>query len=239
MRQKTRRGLTLLEVLISTAILAIIFLFTYTVTTNSSEHMQTHLSSVNLEDDCRRVMDAVERDLREAVAATVVQPGGFVVGTWTVSTALTFSKPEDTDGNGAVEFDMGTKAVETGATVTWSSGLLAEEGAAANGQDNNGNGLVDEAEITRAQGASVARLSQRGTSRWDAVDGVGVLPVSVPAGSIPMWRAPANAPAIYFIRSSAGAPSVTVVVSLQGVDARGRRLTRSLVSTVRLRNSTS
>jgi hypothetical protein len=170
------------------------------------------------------------------------------VNPWRVSTRLRFTairnqRPTDPAGGGG-NFNPFTTTTIAGGTITWEAFAIEP----VNGIDDNNDGLIDEAGIRRTHdwtdGATpvndVLAVSSHGTSRW--------LAPSLPAGQT-STRAPPRqpgdtAPAITFalvdpdntLPNPPTETHVTVTVTLQGVDSRGNRMTRSQTATVALRN---
>lgn len=217
-------GFTFIEVMIAMAILIVIGLIVYMLLFSSTEHSQTHATGVQLENDCRIILDQISRDLREADANSITMPGSFTVGTWNVSTSLQFAP--------VTGFNPNTNLQTVGPVVTWATAVV--EGFGADGADNNSDGMIDESEITRTQSGAILRPTRRGTARWPAAS----LPVSNPATEPPNWPITQSPPAIFFARENLlpAPPVLHVRVTLQGVDSKGRRMMRSASTKIHLRN---
>jgi len=236
-----RRGFTFIELLIAIVILAILAVIIYMLVFSSTQHSVTHTITTDLDDQCRIIMDQVTRDLRTATATSVAQGGGgsmassVSVGGWTVSNQISFTMVGEFDpqihttpGSGG-GYNPFTSSIPVPMSVAVAWAETTDE--VVNGTDDNRNGMIDESLITRTSAGTTRILSRRGTARW--------ISTSMPSGALttsaPQWQPGTTPPGITFARLPAE-PHVTVTVTLQGADSKGRRLIRSLTSTIALRN---
>lgn len=245
MNERARRsaGFTFVEVSIGAAVLIVIMVVVYMVLLRSSSHAATQATVGDLDAQCRQILADVTRDIREAdnvqfdPANTVLV--GPLAGQVGVSTRLTLTKVAGFNPYAAA---TGAVTYSVDGSVVWEN--LPLEGA-PNGVDNDGDGMIDQCAVRRTDGTGARNLTTRGTARvgttWPVLT-PGVLEM------VPRWPVNQRPPALYFAFSTWDPdgtgpdlpevrPLIHVVVTLQGVDSRGRPLMRSLTAKVTLRNS--
>ncbi len=245
-RGARRSGFSFVEVMIALAITIVLVVIVYMLVFSSTQHVQTHATAVDLENQCRQIMDEVGKDLRSTVLNGSFTQGpvdginGWQVGVWRVSRSLSFTplkqNPADPTYN---PFSIAADKREYDPAVTWQTTSLEP----VNGADDNNDALIDEADITRSQitvPPTTMRPTRRGTSRNPSTP-LGPAPTGGSVGTPPQWGT-AMPPAITFSTvTPVGQPTpienqIFVTITLQGVDSRGRRMTRSLTSSFSLRN---
>lgn len=134
---KRRRGLTMIEVLISVAILAVVLGFIYQILFASQKLYVSGSAKGSLQERARTVTSQFFEEIRRADFSYVGNP--TLVGTGG-DQSLAFQI--------ITGFDSGTNTPIVHPTpVIYSSEL--EEGEIDDGLDNNGDGIVDERVITR------------------------------------------------------------------------------------------
>jgi len=117
-----REGFTLLEVMVSTAILGIVMGMLYVLSLSVAQGVATQDASVTAQDEARNAIMQIVREVRQAASGTVnwaALPGGSV----------TYRIAEDIDGNGT--------AVDIGGALE----LTAPRTLSLDIQDLNGDGL--------------------------------------------------------------------------------------------------
>ncbi len=261
MKRTLRRGITFIELLIAIFILSILAIVVYMLLASTGAHAATNTTMADLESQCRVIMDDVTRDLRNTpnTRCTLGGTNMTAIGGWWVSDTVTLDpvSTESTDASPATVVNPFTGAIATRERVVWAVGLL--ESGVADGLNTfsgtgSNDGLADETEIVRTQtviNAGVRRYTRRGTSRFPttalAVASGGstaplfarAVPVRLTTGE---WQLTSSPPALTFAIPSttqtvdATQPHVTVTLTLQGLDASGQIITRSMTTTVVLKN---
>ncbi len=162
-----KRGMTLLEIMVSVAVLSLVLAMLFTLATMLGNAVSTQEAKIATEGEARTAMMRLVRDLRQSARMSI---------DWSTlpSTTLTYQVAVDLDGNGyAVDAvndlelspprtvgrdltdvnDDGVTndqlIVSDGASVqVWANGLLPDEDVNGNGtldagEDANGNGALD------------------------------------------------------------------------------------------------
>jgi len=253
MKNGNRKGLTFVEIIIVMAILAVVMVIIYMLVISATRSAQTQTTQQDLDSQCRQVMESVLKDLRETDSLTVAAGEFQQVGNHVVATRITFPKIVTMDPFTAP--GTFTRVYDAAGSVTYGAVLVERPSQSAgtfelapNGLDEDRDGLIDQCAINRNVGTQpVLQLTQRGT--FPA--GPGSPPVTSvwpnPATTndeVPRYPANVSPPAIYFSWVDPDGPAgatepqrlINVVVTLQGVDATGKRMVRSLTSKVSLRN---
>jgi len=136
--EKRTAGFTLLEVMISVAVLAILVVGIYSALAASQSMYATGVTRQEIQDRVRRALDAIQLELRQSSAGT--------------GAAITFGTA-GTGGDQSVTFCMctgfaaGAATYGTPITITTIEG----DGDIDNGLDDNRNKMVDERKIVRTQ----------------------------------------------------------------------------------------
>ncbi len=107
-----RYGFTLVELMVVIFIFSIIMAATFTVLSMGRQSWHTGSTQVELQQETRRAMDRMVRELRESASSQVNITGGGGI--------ITFRLPEDADGDDDV-LD-GTGNIEWGNQITYSLG---------------------------------------------------------------------------------------------------------------------
>jgi prepilin-type N-terminal cleavage/methylation domain-containing protein len=151
-----RRGFTLIEIMISVAILAILIAGIYSVMASSQNLYSAGMTRSEIQERVRRALAEVAEELRQA------NSGSFVPITFG-----TVGAPADD----SVTFQTCTGFA--GGVATWSAPILfttiTSDGETDNGLDDNFNKLVDERKLVRTQGARTRVLAdnvQQGSLRF-------------------------------------------------------------------------
>lgn len=174
---RTRSGMTLVELMISLAILTMIVGAMAAATLSAQQAFRASMERGELDTSARRVVDRIAEELRTASRAglvpTPVAPlgstmlqyqrnagwtGGAVVWSAPLLIALVESPRDpvngnDDDGDGIVDERCVSWTRDSGTadeiTTLWACGVPRfAEGETANGLDDNGNGLADEAGLS-------------------------------------------------------------------------------------------
>ena len=132
------RGFTLLEIMISVAVLAIMVVGIYSVLASSQSLYVTGVSRNEIQDRVRRALDAIALELRQ--------------GSSGLGAGITFATAGSA-GDETVTFCMCTGYAA--GVPTWSAPItfttITSDGEADNGLDDNGNRRIDERKIMRTQ----------------------------------------------------------------------------------------
>jgi Tfp pilus assembly protein PilV len=264
MKNHRAHGITLIEVLIALVLIVLVAVIVYALVFSAGRHIATHTTAADLDNQCRMILAEVTKDLRNtpATRCTLGTANMTSVAGWWVSDTVTL-QPVNTEldatstQSSSTTYNPFTGAIATSATVVWSSTLLESTVDGANNVVGPGSndGLADEREIVRTQtivNAGTRRASTRGTSRFPVATNLATASGATGAPSAPVFAPPvvtANGqgfvsapPALAFaIQSTSNLPDVTlphitVTVTLQGVDAGGRLITRSATTTVVMQN---
>lgn len=144
------QGHTMVEVMISTAILTIVSLLGFVVLQSSTSSAQLANAKVDVQNNLRDTMAALTFELREGVTQTTTEKTGapedlFPVAVSDEGRAITFQKPEP---------------IVSGEMFAYSTPVTFS----LQNEDENGNGLLDPDEDTNADGALTRRIvrSQNG-----------------------------------------------------------------------------
>lgn len=134
-------GVTLLELLIAAAILAVIGAMMMSILLTTSNTYNSEVSAVTLDQNGRWAMDRITEDVRGAVASTrqIVVTGA--------DTSVTFRPNVGYFGG----------ALQLGNPITYKVQLMP--GEIDDGLDNNGNGLIDERQLVRIQNGVTTAIS--------------------------------------------------------------------------------
>ncbi len=140
-RRRMESGVTLVEMMVSVAVLAILLSIVMTILISTNNAYNAEVVIVDLEQHSRWVMDRFVEDVRASVASTRVIN---VVGN-----DVTISMRRNAGYFGG--------AVQLGNTVTYQTEMFP--GEVDDGVDNNGNNLIDERQLVRIEGASRSVIS--------------------------------------------------------------------------------
>lgn len=163
MKAKRRSGLTLIEIAIASVILAAVFGIAMMLLLSSSKHVESQQVVMNLEMEAREVLNQITQDLRQtrlklpATSAVALYDGTLkatyvVDDTATLHTDIEFKMPglekkSSQDYLYAVKNDPESLWTRT-VRYQW----VPETGeVAADGKDNNRNGLIDEGMIRKSE----------------------------------------------------------------------------------------
>lgn len=136
--QKRSGGFTLLEVMISIAVLAILVVGIYSALSASQNMYATGITRQEIQDRVRRALNDIQLELRQSSGGT--------------GAAITFGT-SGTGGDQSVTFCMctgfaaGAATYGTPITIT----TIVGDGETDNGVDDNNNRMVDERKIIRTQ----------------------------------------------------------------------------------------
>lgn len=174
---KRRAGVTLLELMISLTILAVVIGALSAATLSAQSAFKLTAARSELEYDARRTVDRIAEELRTAGSAGLSpeplaplgssslqfqRNGGWIDGAidWSLPLQISLEEaPEDPangvddDGDGMIDDRRVVWTRDAGqeseVATTWMRGVPRfAEGELANGLDDNGNGLVDEAGLS-------------------------------------------------------------------------------------------
>jgi len=132
-RRFRSRGFTLLEVVLSIGLLALVMGGVVQVTLNSQGAFRTGMAQTRLMQRSRRAVDQIVTELTSAGRGTISPPLAAPLG----GAQIDFQRNEGWAGG----------AVQWSPTVRFSFEYVP--GEADNGLDDNGNGLVDEGQLVR------------------------------------------------------------------------------------------
>jgi len=163
MNAKRRSGLTLIEIIIASLILAAVFGIAMMLLLSSSKHVETQQAAMNLEMEAREVLNQITQDLRQTrlklpVSSTVALYDGTLKATYgvddttTVHTDIEFKMP-GLEKKTSQEYML---AIKNDPESLWTRTVryqwIPETGeVAADGKDNNRNGLIDEGMIRKTE----------------------------------------------------------------------------------------
>jgi type II secretory pathway component PulJ len=113
-------GLTLLEVLVSTAILAAAVAMIYGIYATGSELWETKRDQADLQATARRALDEMAKELRQATRTSAQGPSpNLVITAPPDNTQIDFYLPRDIDGNGSLVDAAGNIEWDTGNLITY------------------------------------------------------------------------------------------------------------------------
>lgn len=211
-RQRTRgtgvEGFTLVEISIASAILMIVIGSLTMMALASDRAFQTGTTVAQLEARASGAMHQIVQDLTIAQHPPAIGPNGDVV-----------------DYVQAVDFVMGEPVL----TLPRRLAFEYEGGELDDGIDNNGNGLVDEGQVVLTEDVGTATERRRVLTRWvpELLEGEIENGVDDNGNGLVDERG--------FTVVLAG-ETVTVMLTLQRVDSGTRLMSRSSVTSTRLRN---
>jgi prepilin-type N-terminal cleavage/methylation domain-containing protein len=135
-RRAARRGFTLLELVVATALLSLVLGAVGLVQMRARDASRNGIARDQVETACRRALDRVAEELQG------------------VGHSMLFPDPSTNLGAGSLTYQHPT-SVTAGGVVIWdnpsSLTLQLEPGEFDNGLDDNGDGLIDERELVLTQ----------------------------------------------------------------------------------------
>jgi len=148
MKRRGQDGFTLIEIMISVVILALLVLGIYQVMASSQNLYAAGMSRSEIQERVRRALAEIAEELRQA------NSGSFV--------PITFgTTAPDAPTDQTVTFQTCTGFA--GGVATWGPAVtfttIASDGEAENGLDDNFNRLIDERKLVRIQGARTRVLA--------------------------------------------------------------------------------
>ena len=142
MRSTSRTGLSLLELMVTVAILAVIIASIYEVLVISTQAVNTGTSKAKMEDDARRIIERIANECRAAILTTMDgdpdTAGIQSLASPSGSSSLTFQPSAGTNGSGGL-------VNGSARTIRW---VVDPGEIAGDGIDNDFDGLIDEGTIT-------------------------------------------------------------------------------------------
>jgi len=165
MRTRKNRAFTLIEIMISVAVFAILVIGIYAALSATQNLYVAGVTRQTIQDRVRKALNDIALELRQANSGAAVP--------------LTFGTA-GTGGDQSVTFQMCTGfsagAATYGTPITYTT--INGDNDADNGLDDNGNHLVDERKLVRVQGVRtilIADYVKEGTLRFTRSPAVGTV----------------------------------------------------------------
>jgi prepilin-type N-terminal cleavage/methylation domain-containing protein len=165
MRNRKNRAFTLIEIMISSAVLAILVIGIYAALSATQTLYVAGVTRQTIQDRVRKALNDIALELRQANSGAAVP--------------LTFGTA-GTAGDQSVTFQMCTGfaagAATYGPAVTFTS--INGDGETDNGVDENGNRMIDERKLVRIQGTRTTLLAdylKEGSLRFTRSPAVGTV----------------------------------------------------------------
>lgn len=143
-----RRGVTLVEVIVASAILMGVLGMTYILLHTSTNEYANQSAHVALDDRAREVLADIARELHNAKNPPTTTLA-LVAGDPGYETAV--PKAIDLNFTTISRFNYATRQPVYGNSIRYWWELDPAEGSTKDGKDNNGNGLVDEGVIKKSE----------------------------------------------------------------------------------------
>jgi len=212
---RDRAGFTLFEVMIVLALLSTFVGSLLMVGSTSTRLCATGLEHANLESSTRRAIDRLSRELAGARADSI---GALA------------EAPLWQDG---IDFDRALSIRPSDGRITWSAEraeLRLESGESDNGVDDDGDGLVDEGTLVLVQDSGGA-----GEKTITLANGVSeYLEGELPNGIDDNGNGLIDERGVTFERVGR---DLRMHLTLEGLDREGRKVTRTLETTILSRNN--
>ena len=206
-------GMTLIELLLGVVVLGMLLGALGVVTVRGSSASRSSMSASELDSEARRILDAISAELIQAGRLGLV--------------------PEPLAPWGSSELAYQRNVGFAANNVVWSSTerirFEYEPSEADDGADNNGNGLVDEGLIVWTRDPGLPNERNRVLGRWarEYLEG------EVPNGFDDNGNGLVDEQGLSF---EVQGDVLTIRLSLERADAEGRLLTRTVQTSVNIRN---
>ena len=139
--RRARRGFTLLELVIATALLSLVLGAVGLVQMRTRDASRAGMAREQVETEARRALDRVAEQLQGVGHSLLFPDPSSNLGT----SSLTYQHPVSVSNTGVVTWDAAT-----------SLGLQLEPGELDNGLDDDGDGLIDERQLVMTRGVGGA-----------------------------------------------------------------------------------
>ncbi|HTF57174.1 MAG TPA: prepilin-type N-terminal cleavage/methylation domain-containing protein [Planctomycetota bacterium] len=165
MKNRRNKGFTLIEIMISVAVLAILVIGIYSALSATQNLYVAGVTRQTIQDRVRKALNDIALELRQANSGAAVP--------------LTFGTA-GTAGDQSVTFQMCTGfaagAATYGTAITFTT--INGDGETDNGVDDNGNHMIDERKLVRIQGTRtilIADFVKEGSLRFTRSPAVGAV----------------------------------------------------------------
>ncbi len=214
-RSSRRAGLTVVEVVIAMTVLALVLAMVGLATLSGQEAYKTGVNAAHLENMTRRTLDRIADELMEAgqgsIGMQALQPLG--------SAALTYRTNEG--------YAAGNNVWSTDTTIQFQYA----PGEVDDGVDNDGNGLIDDGVVVLIRDSGGPDQQTVVLTRWVAE----FLQGETPNGADDNGNGLQDEQGLSF-EYDPGQRTLTIRLTLQRPDAEGRIATRTMQTSVRVRN---